>query len=54
MSSSARGAATASITVRMTPATKRRFLAEAERLGMTVQQWMIEAGELAVARGSTR
>lgn len=49
-----RGPATASITLRMRPEVKARFLAEAERLGMEVDDWLIEAGELAIARRSTR
>lgn len=46
-------ARTAAILVRMRPDQKQRFIAEAERLGKRVDQWLVEAGELAYARQST-
>jgi hypothetical protein len=47
-------AKSARIILGVEPATKARFLAEAERLEMTLTAWATEALELALARGSTR
>lgn len=47
-------ARSAAITLRMTPELKRQVLAAAAKLGMRPGDWLIEAVELALVRGSTR
>jgi len=47
-------AASASIRIRVTPERHAQIVAEAERNGLTVTDYLIAAHELALARGSTR
>lgn len=47
-------AASAEIKFRVMPAVKAGWQAAADRAGQTLSAWMIEAAELAIARGSTR
>jgi len=42
------------LTVRMTKAQRAAFEPEAERAGLSLSAWLVDAGELALARGSTR
>ena len=51
-----RGEVSASETIkaRVEPAVKARFVAAAAAEGITLSEWLIAAGELALARGSTR
>ena len=49
-----RGTAGRNRTIRMPDAIWERFQAAAEQQGSSVADWLIEAGELALARGSTR
>lgn len=50
---SGKGAA-AYVQIKLAPETSEAWRAAAEKQGQTLSEWLREAGDLAVARGSTR
>ena len=42
------------VQIKLTPSTRDTWQAAADRQGQTLSEWLREAGDLAVARGSTR
>lgn len=47
-------AASERVELRLTPAQREQWTQAAERQGVTLKAWLVEAAELAIARGATR